>query len=116
MAAGPQVPQQKNRPLRRSRRLSHYSGLRVLLPTLVWRGDVYVGDLDRHGIGSDINSRGQHGIRGGSNHRALDFELAFAGWDAMEAGRVTDEARARAVAVVNNAIDLGTGITDILFD
>lgn len=44
------------------------------------------------------------------------LELAFAGWDAMNAGRVTDEARARAVAVVNHAVEVGTGITDILFD
>ena len=80
MAAGPSLPSEKSRPLQSSRRLSHYEELRI--PTLGRSGDVYVGDLDRHGIGSDINSWRQHGVRGGSNDRTLDFELAFAGFPA----------------------------------
>lgn len=42
--------------------------------------------------------------------------LASAGWDAMMAGRVTDEAVAKARSVIDRAVEIGQGITDVLFD
>ena len=42
--------------------------------------------------------------------------LASAGWDAMMAGRVTDEAFAKAKGIVDQAVEIGQGITDVLFD
>jgi hypothetical protein len=41
--------------------------------------------------------------------------LASAGWDAMLAGRVTDEAYNKAKGIVDQAVEIGQGITDVLF-
>ncbi|MGH9188282.1 MAG: hypothetical protein ACRD0U_21140 [Acidimicrobiales bacterium] len=41
--------------------------------------------------------------------------LASAGWTAKLAGEVTDEAWDTAVEVINSAVELGQGITDVLF-